>query len=557
MEAVRSTWRRRLPALVVLAYLLALLLGLRSIGLTDDDDFYIPAGIGYARWLGHALSFESGAWSRATIDAAFSVNKEHPPLAKYALGVCHFLFQGLLGPTDSARVATVLFSTLTAGLLMFLALAHLGPERGLRTGAFAVLALLLLPRFYFHSHAGTLDVPVTAMYLAAATAALRAERSRRASWIAGVVFGLAAATKLNAPFLLLAYLPYVLLTRVGRVSSRLGARPGLPLPAVPAALVSMALIGPLVFLASWPWLWKDTLARIGEYVGFHLHHYGILFLYLGRVYSEAPFAPWHAPFVMAASTMPLALLGLCAIGVVSAWPAVRARLRFKDGPDDDQRRAGDLWLFSGLNLFTTIGVVAFAGTPIYGGEKLFMPFFPFACLFAGYGATCLVERIERELGAASSSGQRWAGPIVVAGLAGSALALSARFGFGAYGLSEYNGLAGGLRGATATGFERQYYDVAFRDLVAWLDANAPPNTRLHFLPNNWEYVRTYRWYKEGGELRADLSVVNAEGDADWVVITHERRFARYGDDLRRYRGRPVLEERLVDGTPLWTVVKAR
>ena len=70
-----------------------------------------------------------------------------------------------------------------------------------------------------------------------------------------------------------------------------------------------------------------------------------------------------------------------------------------------------------------------------------------------------------------------------------------------------------------------------RDLVAWLSSHAPPGTRIHFLPNNWEYVRTYRWYREAGELRADITVVDAEEQADWIVITHERRFARYAADL--------------------------
>jgi hypothetical protein len=302
----------------------------------------------------------------------------------------------------------------------------------------------------------------------------------------------------------------------------------------------------------WPWLWHDTFQRIGEYVGFHLHHYGIYFLYYGHVFSEKPFAPWTAPFVMAASTVPLATSVLAVFGVWSARRVIAVRLRFFDGPDDDRRKEGDLLLFSALNAVTTISVVAFAGTPIYGGEKLFMPFFPFWCLLAGYGALSLFERIRLEL---PELGEKVA-PLIPAALALSGALLVASFSPG-YALSEYNGLTGGLRGATATGFERQYYDVAFRDLVAWLDANAPQNTRIHFLPNNWEYVRTYRWYHESGELRADIQVVNNESEANLVVITHERRFGRYGEDLTRYRTREILEERIIDGTPIWSVVKVR
>ena len=546
MISRRRTWQ--LAALVVAGYLVVQLAGLKSVGLTDDDDFYVPAGISYARWLGDAMTFDGAAWSRAGIDAAFTPNKEHPPLAKYVFGVSHFVFRGLLGPTDSARVGTVLFSTLSAALLMFLAISHLGGPSGLRVGGLAVLMLLTLPRFYFHSHAATLDVPVATMYLAAAAVALRAERSALAGLIAGPVFGLATATKLNAPFLLLAYLPFVLLVRQRQTTEQAGPL-GLSLPTLPVSLLSMATLGPLTFFAVWPWMWFDVVARVTEYVTFHVNHYGIYFLYFGRVFTSDPYGPWHAPFVMAASTVPLATSAFAVIGALAGAPVIIGRLRSRAGPDDAARREGDLTLFCCLNLVTTISVVAFAGTPIYGGAKLFMPFFPFLCLLAGYGANVLYERLAGELGRALPAA-------LVVGLAAMSGAAQ-QIKFGGYALSQYNGLVGGLRGATAYGFERQYYDVAFRDLVRWLSDNAPPNARVHFLPNNWEYVRTYKWYRLAGELRSDIQVVQGEASADWVVITHERRFARYAADLRRYRGKPVLEEKIIDGTPIWTVVQGR
>lgn len=552
MTPRRARW---VAAAIVAVYFALQLAGLRSAALTDDDDFYIPAGISYAGWL-EQLVRGQGALDRGVIDAAFTPNKEHPPLAKYVYGLCHFAFRGWLGPTDAARVGAVLFSTFTAALLLSLALRHLGAARGRRVGGLAVLALLTLPRFYFHSHAATLDVPVAAMYLWAASVTLRAERSTAAAVGSGVAFGLAAATKLNAPFVLLAYGLFVLLTRgFWRKPSipDLDREPGFQIPAIPLALLSMAVLGPLTFWAVWPWIWHDTIPRIQEYVAFHLNHYPIYFLYLGHVYASKPFAPWHAPFVTTLITVPLATLALAAGGFVAAWPAIRLRLRFLGGPDDDFRKEGDLWLFTVINAALTIGVVAFAGTPIYGGEKLFMPFFPFLCLLAGGGANMLWERLEAGL---ASSVLRKVVPSAIALVASvSGVLLMHRFATAP--LSSFNGAVDGLRGATALGMERQYYDLAFRDLVAYLSKEGPPRLRVHFLPNNWEYVRTYRWYAEAGELRKDIQVVNAEAQADWVIITHERRFARYGDDLARYRGKPIIREHVVDGVPLWTIVKAR
>lgn len=54
---------------------------------------------------------------------------------------------------------------------------------------------------FFHSRVATLDVPVAAMYVTTAAVALAAERDCRMAWCLGPVYGLATATKLNAPFL--------------------------------------------------------------------------------------------------------------------------------------------------------------------------------------------------------------------------------------------------------------------------------------------------------------------------------------------------------------------
>ncbi|MEM7676708.1 MAG: glycosyltransferase family 39 protein [Myxococcota bacterium] len=548
-EWLAQPYRKAASALIIL-YFVAQMIGLPAMGLTDDDDFYIPAGISYAQWLGQALTLDGRAWTQAGIDAAFKHNHEHPPVAKYVFGICHFVFRGVLGPTDGARVGTVLFSTLAAAVLLILAFTHLGPRRGVIAGGFAVLALLTLPRFYFHSHAATLDVPVASMYLAAAALALLAERHRAAAWGAGVAFGLATATKLNGPFLVMPYLAFAVLVRWRRSTEHLSKPPvgHFQPPSIPAAMVSMALIGPIVFFASWPWMWFDTANRVREYVQFHLHHYGIYFLYFGRIYDKDPFAPWHAPFTMAAITVPVSVSVLALIGVGLAAPVIIERLRSRSF-DERRHREADLVLSVILHAIATIGLVSMSGGPKYGGAKLFMPFFPFWCLLAGYGVLRLVEM--------AGVARRLRNLTAVAALAALTASSALLLKFGGYALSQYNALTGGLRGATAIGFERQYYDVAFRDLVDWLNDHAPKNARIHFLPNNWEYVRTYKWYRKAGELRADIRVVKNPSSATLIIITHERRFARYGGDLKKYRQRPVLKERVIDGVPLWSVLDVR
>lgn len=527
-------------ALPLALYLVAQVVGLLHTGLTDDDDFYLPAGARYADWLGDVATFRTSPFDRAAADEAFQLNHEHPPVAKYALGIAGAVF-GFLGPIDGPRMATVLWSTLCAAVLIWLAVGHLGRRRGLFVGGWAAMFLLLLPRFFFHSHVGTLDVPVTATYLLAAALALFAEQRSRWVWLAGPAFGVAAATKLNGPFLILPMLVFWLLTRRRPPLEGEVSQPHLRLPALPATFFSMVVLGPLVFFALWPWLWFDTFERTKAYVEFHLNHYPIYLLYFGEVY-ERPFAPWHAPFVLTGLTVPAPVLFLGAVGVGFGAVAAVARVLRRGEPEDPARGEGDLLLFTLLHAAFTISVVAFSGAPKYGGVKLFLPFFPFLCLLAGYGALRLVEAARAPL--------HW--PMRAVAPVAAVASLASLLRYGEHGLSQYNALAGGLRGAAVMGMERQYYDVPFLEQIAWLTDNAPENAKVHYLPNHWEYERTFRWYHRAEDLRPDVRATRHERAADIVIVTHERRFRRYSDDLRRYRTRPILFTRKVDGVPLWT-----
>ena len=533
---------------ILVLYFAVLLFRLPSAPLTDDDDFYLPAGKTYVSWWLRAATFDFKAWNKQQIDAYFQVNREHPPVAKYGLGFSGLIFSPILGPISGPRVSTVFFSTLAALSLLWMAIVQLQYVRGLIAGGLGVLFLLVLPRFSFHSQVGTLDVPVAAMYCLTAACALQAQTKRWSIVLLGVVFGLAAATKLNAPFFVVPYFFFSLLVN-GFISfdSSKQQRWSLKLPVIPLGFISMAIIGPLVFVLVWPWMWFDIVQRVQDYVAFHLHHYGIYFLYFGQVYDSNPFAPWHAPWVMAAITVPLstsilAIYGLF-FGLKPIWRCIS-----KTGEDDKE---GVFVLWCGLHALCSIGVVSLSGGAKYGGAKLFMPFFPFWCLLAGYGALRLLELFG------TYDIRQWRkNAFVYAAISlsiFSGVVLIARTS--SVPLSQYNGLVGGLRGATQVGFERQYYDLAYRDMVSWIAKAAPHNAKVHFLPNNWEYIRTFKWYKREGSIRSDISVVRNPQEAHWIILTHERRFKRYTTDLLGLRSWKVLKEKVVDGVPLWTALE--
>jgi hypothetical protein len=550
-EAARRP-RTRQAALVVGCYLAIQLAGLPGIGLTDDDDFYIPAGRTYAQWLARAVTGpfrgDISAWKKPGVQAAWncgSCNREHPPFAKWAIGAGVYVLSdglGLVPEYQGGRVGILLLSTMLAYLLFRMAYDTYGAAAAI----FSVAALCTMPRFFFHSHAPTLDVAVAFTYFLTVYSFWRARRSFGWGIFSGLAFGLALLTKVNAPFALvplgICWLWYLRGTRV--VQGNVVA------PPVPVSFPAMLLIGPVVFFALWPRLWYDTFQNLVDYAQFHLQHYGILFYYFGTIYGDV-FAPWHAPFVMAAITTPLLTVGLGLIGIGAALRDLFRRVR--DSVADERR---ELALVVLLNAATCIGIVSFLKVPKYGGVKLFLPFFPFLALCAGLGFSRLLAMAMERIPRLASRPRLVTAAAFVFFAAPAAIDL---YRSHPNELSYYSPLVGGLRGATTAGFERQYYDVLYFELADWLQkeyGSTPdldrPQVRVHFLPNNKEYARTFPYLHRSGRLGGNV-IISDLGNADVLVLTHERRWAQYPALYERFQSRPVLWELSVDRVPLLTV----
>ncbi|MDP2343194.1 MAG: phospholipid carrier-dependent glycosyltransferase [Deltaproteobacteria bacterium] len=519
-------------------------------GLTDDDDFYAPAGIRYAGWVGDVLTQPTTALSQSAIDAAFTLNHEHPPFAKLVFGLTHAVLHrglGVLGSLDGARAGNALFAAVLAATLIL----WLWRRAGVVVAGGSVLVLLSLPRFFFHSEVATLDVPVSTMIVV--TTALFSWSLERDSggrgWRRGVVvaiaFGLACLTKLNAPFLVLPCLVLVLCERWRDFDVVNEGMPLLRFPRVPPAIWAMALLAPVVFVVLWPWLWHDTLSRLGGYLAFHLKHYPIFLFYEGEIWNK-PFAPASAVLTMAVITVPVVVVVLGVLGGISATVSLVRIVKTGGGSLKDRVLALAL-----LQAVFSVGVVAVSNVPRYGGEKLFMPFFPFWCVLAGQGVVVVVDAVVALCGSRFRSLAVVAvvGAAVLPGFIGTA-----RF-FGGYALSYYGELGGGLRGAVSRGHERTYYDVADKELARWLDRNAR-GRRVNFQPNHKEYVRTYRWLRTDGVISRDgFKLVSAIDTADVVVLTHERRWSTYPALREQLRGWRVLHEKRIDGVPLYSVLE--
>ena len=119
--------------------------------------------------------------------------------------------------------------------------------------------------------------------------------------------------------------------------------------------LAMALLGPLTYLLTWPYLWFDTVRRFTGYVSFHLHHVHYNIEYLGQNYNRPPY-PWHYVPVMTLLTMPVVTLLLSVMGTALWW---RQRSQLLDPVPVGERPGGEFSLVLVSALWPLLIIILF------------------------------------------------------------------------------------------------------------------------------------------------------------------------------------------------------
>lgn len=521
-----------LAAALSVATLLLLLWTDSFYGTTYDEPIYQAKSLRALEWVGLLLRSPSEAVAPATIAQYWDAKDQHPGFYKLLTGLAAATVGKLAPPREVMRTGTNLLVSLgVAGLYLMVA-----SVLGRAAAVYAVGALLLMPRVFGHCHLAALDAPVMALSFLTVAAAFAAvmtgpEHSGRGwawSLTAGLLWGLALGTKLNAFFVPFVVFPWALLY---------GRRHLLQLSA------SFATLGPLVFWLTWPWLWYDTWTRFSQYFAFHFSHWEIGVLYFGRVWNVAP---WHYPLVMVAITTPPATLLLALWGLRGLrWPT--------EFPPERQVRA--LIALAMWGFVVNIVPSCLPNSPKYNGVRLFLPALIFLALLAA-GGFCQLRAAVRHgmlrigLRVAPS---RLAGVLVFAALIGPLAALAR---FTPFHLSYYNAFVGGLPGAVRAGMEPTYWGDTYRSAAWWLAANAPAQSVIWIEPAGLE--STVRLF-ELGPMRPDLRcTAGNEGfsQADYAVFQNKP--TEFSDLSRRLlaHSKPVFTDG-VDGVPLIYVFKLR
>ena len=475
-------------ALIVVLFLLTFGLTLwtaNDYGPTYDEPHYASAGMRYADWWARLFRGDFGALRRQEIETAWELNHEHPPLQKCASGFSQRWLGGVLPGLAAMRLPSALWFALTT-CAVYLFTRGIWGRRGALFGA---LAFVLLPRVVAHAHFVALDMPITAWFFV--TAALSAEALRRNSWkwtlAAGVAFGLASMSKLNAFFLPMLLLAWCLAYHRQRW---------------PKLIVIVLLVGPAVFWLGWPWLWIDFAPHLKEYLAFHFRHAAYNVWYLGQLHQ---YAPWHYPFVLTAVTTPTLVLALSLVGMQRAWARRRT----------EPERV--LLLFG---LVVSLLPNALPTSPKYNGVRLFLPAFPFLAALAGGGFAWVQGQIATAIRRGDIRRTRVSA--LAAAVLGAALLLPAFSDVvqnHPYQLAYYNALVGGPEGARQRGFETIYWGQVLQEAPLFLNQVAQPHPRVLLIPGAVIYLLEFQ--QQAGALRPDVEFAGEETEApevDYVMF---------------------------------------
>ncbi len=487
---------RRLAVLCGLLASLAVILTLNGPGLTVNEPLDVRPGRNYLKVL-----HQEGRhfFDRSVIDRAYRDNAEHPPLGRWLLGIASIVFEPfevlLRGPdpTGSYVLAGRLAPALAFGGLVAM-IAWVGVRRfGRPAGLAAAFALVAMPRVFAHAHLGALDTFLSFTWTAALLAADRATRSRRplsAMMAAGVVWSLALLTKIHAWFLL----PIVCGWTIWRIGIRRAS----------VAMTVWTVTGSGLFWLGWPWLWHDSWARITNYWGTGVARATIRVLYFGQVYADRD-VPWHYPWLYFAVTVPIGLHALGLVGVLRGWKGRRHE------PLPVLLAACVVFF---LVLFST-------RVPVYDGERLFLIVFPAWALLIGLGFGRIYEGLSRRMRIRRA---------LVGFLALQAIGVVSTYPFG---LSYYNLLVGGLRGAQRLGLEVTYWSDAVDDvLLNRLAMAAAPESTAAMVPTLYpgQGVLTTGFDRVLARRGIVLADQESAARAEWVVVS--RRVAYWPDAWR-------------------------
>ncbi|HEX2735687.1 MAG TPA: glycosyltransferase family 39 protein [Polyangiaceae bacterium] len=588
-EVTTPAWWRRpwvidwtITLLLVVIYTGALLNSVHNLGYARDEGFYFEAADTYRHWFATLLDAPGNAFKQATVDRYWRTNHEHPALIKSLFALSRALLADAVHlfrePGTSYRFVGMALTSGAVGVIYnwgrraFVLTA--GMVVGRIAAVVAALSFALMPQIFFHAHLACFDMPIVAMWVFTSYAYWRSlEGGWRKAVVCGLLYGLMLNTKHNSwllPFPLVAHCFWfrgaALLVELRKW--RLLAA----LKLIPAALWAMLLIGPLVFFATWPWIWFDTFRRLAEYVHFHTQHVYYNIEFLGETYFEPPFPRSYAP-LMTLATVPAVTLCLAAWGTGRAilaelrakadwlgalrrdgfWRSLEPELQatesaappLSSAPARSERSTAGLWL---LFILSSYAPWFSNASPIFGGTKHWTTAYPFIALLAGsaFVALCTAARATFVEGVESVA-QRALPFALCACVLISPLVIT--WHSHPWGLSTYTPIVGGAPGAATLGLNRSFWGYTTGAIQDEINEQSPRGAKV-FVHDT--ALQSWQMLVKDGRVRSDLRPQLGVATSKIAIYHHEQHMSRvehqiwvdYGSvkpvDVGTFDGVPVI-----------------
>ncbi|MEM4246846.1 MAG: glycosyltransferase family 39 protein [Candidatus Woesearchaeota archaeon] len=462
-----------LGIVISIAYFLFLIVQIPDYGITWDEPIQYTSGIAYANYF-------SG---KPLVVGNISNVANYGPFVDILGAYSYIVFSKNLGWTDpitAHRIPVALLAALAVLVVYLFTLRNYN----LFVAISSALFLLIYPHFFAHAHFNVKDVPMAGLYTIAII--LFYEATLRKSWKwsigAGIVLGLAGATKINAAFIPITIVLWWVIAF--RDSWR---KNGKLVISKRWDLLASFLIAIPVTIIAWPWLWHSTIAHIqGILKTFSTVALGFVVFYFGQGYQSGVNVPWHYPFGYLAVVTPLIMLIMAAIGFFIAC---------KDTASLKNRASALVLVWF---LVATLKI-SFSGL-VYDGIRQFFEVVPALAILAGIGAWfCFRVFHGFAKNRLSPVKSQVAFGIILLLLLWPTLNAMARLH--PYESSYHNALVGGTQGAVGK-FRVSYWGEPIKAGIEWLNKNAEKNATVNVV----EAPHLAIYY-----VRKDLNVVTGEG----------------------------------------------
>ena len=527
----------RVPGIALaVGVFLVLFATLDDPGVTWDEAYpNFDAAKRQAEWF-RILFKGEGAFSLETIDGYWFTTSDHPSFPRTCAALSKLIFGGFLDEIKAYRLPSAVLFSILVGTVFFWCRRHIGPG----AAWMSALCLVMMPRVFGHAHLFSLDAHILCWWIWVLFVAAAAVEGKCSVWMAGLVYAMAFATKLHAVFL-----PPVLVLWLGLVclkseNRRLLFRRGLMLAG------AAAILTPLVYLATQPWLWHDTATRIYERFFDYarkttVHPIGLW--YFGRRYLND--TPWHYPCVMTLFTVPTGILILIGIGVGTGWRKSLFPKIGGDGVESTKPTTATLprWSLMVLGALVPLVVLMLPMAQGYDGVRLFLAAFPCFAVLAGYGYQFILNQVDR-LNAPRNQKMLLCVLIAVGVLVPAGLDI---IRIHPCQLSYFNFLCGGLPGAQRLGMESTYWcDALTRSFVEEINRIVPPGAKMRPLSMNYAVIG---YWQERGVLNPDI-IYDCDPPYDFHLLQC-RQGMFVGIEWYLYRNAKPLLVQARDGVPLF------